>query len=62
MSTDMFLVTLDRWVPQRYFDTRAEADKYRDYCAKNYQGFYSVQRVSADYPRRFDAAVAQVAR
>jgi hypothetical protein len=52
-----FAVIMDRWVPQRYCDTREEAEIYRDYCRRNYYGFFEVKRVSADYPRRFEKAL-----
>lgn len=57
IKADMFAVIMNRWIPQKYCDTRSEAEAYRNYCALNYQGTFEVRRVSMDYPRRFAQAL-----
>lgn len=57
MSTEMFAVFMDRWIPVAYRDTREEAEQYQEYCRRCFQGMFEVRRVSADYPRRFERAL-----
>ena len=52
-------VSKANWVFKRWFaeDEYVEAEAYRAYCDYNYQGTFTVERCSANHPRRFTKAV-----
>jgi hypothetical protein len=53
----MVAVIRDGWIVEKYFDDRIEAKKYREYCARNFLGSFTIRWVSDDYPRRYDRAI-----
>jgi hypothetical protein len=59
---EMFVVVMDGFGPQKYFDTKAAADSYERYCRANYLGTFEVKRCHEDFPLRFDRAIMAVER
>lgn len=55
----MYVIVMDRWIPEKYFDDNEyrEANKYLEYCRRNYIGPFELRRCSDNFPRIFEKAV-----